>query len=167
YGQNRSIHPNQDRIPLGGSAANTGDSQSATAAAQFLNQGEDDPGAASSDRMAEGHRTAVYVHLFIIPAENFSVSQGDGGEGFVHFEPIDLIQSEVLFFQQLLDGIGGSDQEIPGFHRHRRMTQNAGHRPSPQLFGLVRRRENQGTSSIGNSRCIAGRDRPILQKDRF
>src|SRR5690606_21066072 len=119
-----------------------------------------------SDRVTQGHRTAVHVYFLLVPTEDFPVGQGDGGEGFVHFEQIDVIDGQIVFFQELFHRIGRSDREIAGLHPHGGVSENARHRPYAQLFRFLGGGEHQGRRPVVHPRSVAGGNRSVLQENR-
>ncbi len=70
-----SIHPDQNRVTLGGATANARNSQSTPAPLQFVNQGEEDPGTTSSQGMTQCDRTSVHIHLLFVPTEDLTIRQ--------------------------------------------------------------------------------------------
>src|SRR5258708_20187290 len=61
------------------------------AAAQLVQQGDDEARSGGSQRMAEGDRAAVDVQLLHVDAELLRYVQHLAGEAFVHLNHIDLL----------------------------------------------------------------------------
>src|SRR5436853_7249526 len=78
-----SVDLDDDRVALATARADRGDTESAAAAAQLVDEGADDAGAGSADRVPEGDRAAVDVDLLLVDAEHPHRVEGDRGERLV------------------------------------------------------------------------------------
>ena len=71
---------------------------------QFADQRGGKPRAAGTQRVADGDRAAVHVHLRRVDAELLDGEQRDGGEGLVDLEEVDVGEPSGRPWRGLLDG---------------------------------------------------------------
>src|SRR5678815_1506097 len=69
----------------------------------FMNQSDQNPGSGCSNRMAEGNRTAVDVHLLRRKTELFHDGDGLYGKRFIEFEKIHALHCPSSFNKQFLN----------------------------------------------------------------
>src|SRR4051794_10814046 len=72
-----------DRVALAAAAADRGDAEAASPAAELVDERADDAGAGGADRVPEGDRAAVDVDVLLAHAQHPHRVEGDGGEGLV------------------------------------------------------------------------------------
>src|SRR6266849_255854 len=69
---------------------------------QFIQQRNHQPRSGRSQRMAQGNRSAVHVHFFAIESQFFLHRQILRRERLIHFDQVDVIQSEPRTLQRTL-----------------------------------------------------------------
>ena len=70
------------------------------AAPQLVQQRDQQTRAGRTQRMAERDRSAIHVDLLAIEAELFLDRQVLRGEGFVHFDQVDVVELQPGLFQR-------------------------------------------------------------------
>src|SRR5689334_3872159 len=83
-------------------AANAGGSQRAflLPTPEFIQQRNHQPRPSRPQRMAESDRSAIHVGLLTIEAQFFLDREILGCEGLVHFDQVDVIQSEASLLER-------------------------------------------------------------------
>ena len=99
----RSKQFDGDRRRFATADAQRGDTASPAACAQCMQQGGDDARAGCADRMTECAGAAVDVQACVIDADVVHRGHCHRGEGFVHFEQIDVIDTPAGAGEHLLD----------------------------------------------------------------
>src|ERR671917_2736269 len=81
-----AIYLDYDRVALAAARADRGHAEPAAAAPQLVRERHQDARAARPDRVAEGDRAAVHVHLGLVDAQHSHRVERHRGEGLVDLE---------------------------------------------------------------------------------
>src|SRR5215217_5547009 len=81
----------QERVALAPAGADRREPEAAAVSPQLVHHRPEDAGPRSADRMAEGHRPAVHVHLFLAGAEHLRRVQNDRRERLVQLHALDVV----------------------------------------------------------------------------
>src|SRR5699024_1727064 len=92
-------HLNQYSISLTAAAANCRDSQTAATTPQFMDQCQNNPGAACPNRVPQSDCTAIYIDFFRVEICDFRARQSDCGKCFIYFEQVDFVLCFSCFVQ--------------------------------------------------------------------
>src|SRR5438132_13230626 len=82
------------RVALAATRADRGHAQAPAPAPQLVDEGREDPRAARADRMAEGDRAAVHVHLALVDAQHAHRVERDRCERLVDLEQVDVVDGD-------------------------------------------------------------------------
>src|SRR5579884_3421072 len=81
-------------------------------ATEFVDEGGEDAGAAGADGMAKGDGAAVDIDAGPVPVEFFAVGEGLGGEGFVDFDEVEIVDFEAGALEEAMDGTGRCGEDV-------------------------------------------------------
>ena len=101
-----SAGPQNQRISLAARTAECGDGVSGTAPCQLEGRVQGDAGARHPNRVSDGDRAAVDVHLRGVDAQLFRRRQRDRGERLIDLDDVELIDGDALARDGFLDGVG-------------------------------------------------------------
>src|SRR5829696_3929212 len=113
----RARHLEDDCVPAPTTGADGRHADASAAAAQFLDQAEDDPGTAGADRVAERDRAAIDIDATGVNAETLAGDDGNTGESLVDFPDVNVRRFEPSPGKGLLRGHGrgvGEIWDLPG-----------------------------------------------------
>src|SRR5215210_862926 len=105
-------HLEDDRVAAPAAGADRGHTDTAATAAQFLDQAEDDPGAASANGVAESDRATIHIDAIGVDTKPPTRDDWNTGECLVDFPDIDIRRLEPGPAKCLLRGHGGRVGEI-------------------------------------------------------
>ncbi len=131
--------------------AQRGDAALAAFLAQGVDQGEDDPRAGGTDRMALGAGAAIDIDLGMIEAVFAHGEHGDHGEGFVDLEQVDVVLAPAGPGEQVghrADRRQGESRSGPGSGWHGRRSRASGFRPRRWASSAVIRTSAEAPSEI-------------------
>src|SRR5262249_34718783 len=114
-----ALHHHRRR--LAAAEADAGAAVAPAALGERVQEGDDDARAGGADRVAERHRAAAHVELLGGDLHIAGHRQGDGGEGLVHLEEIDLVDAQAGALERLADGADGRGGEPLGVLRESRL----------------------------------------------
>src|SRR4029450_8298469 len=107
-----SIDLHDDRVALAAARADRGAAEPASAAAQLMHQRAATVGAGGSDRMAEGDRPTVHVHLVVVDLERPDRVDRDRCESLVDLPEVDVARLLADLLERLHGGPGGRLGEV-------------------------------------------------------
>ncbi len=127
-------------------AADAEGGKAAFGAAEFhgVEQGYEDARAAGADGVAEGDGAAVDVDFFLDEAEFFADGQELGGEGFVGFDEVDVVEGEAGFGQRLAGGGDGTHAHDGGVYAAGAVADDFGEGFEAEGFGFVGAHDDEG-----------------------
>src|SRR5829696_352309 len=108
----RARHLEDDCVPAPTTGADGRHADASAAAAQFLDQAEDDPGTAGADRVAERDRAAIHIDSTGVNAETLAGDDGNTGESLIDLPDVDVRCLQPSPGKCLLRGHGGGIGEI-------------------------------------------------------
>src|SRR4029079_11496991 len=103
----------EGRLALAHADAHRRDAVATAAAAQLVEEGDDQPGAAHPQRMAERDRAAVDVDLFRVEPELTDHGEALRGERLVQLDEIEVVDGDAGPLEQLPHGRDRPDAHHP------------------------------------------------------
>src|SRR4029079_13305213 len=97
--------------PHAAADAQGGQAPAKVAALQLVDQGAEDHRAGGAERVAHGDGAAVDVGLLVGDPHVLHVAHGDGGEGLVDLEEVDVVDGEPGLREGLAGGWGGAGEQ--------------------------------------------------------
>src|SRR5581483_5601591 len=166
-GRPASSSQKQRRLTLADADAQGGEAEPAVAAAQLVEERDDEAGAAHAEGMAERDRTAVDVHLFLVEPELADDGEGLRGEGLVELDQVDLLERHTRPREQLLDRRDRPDAHDAWIDAGRGRADERAERLDAELVRPLLARDHEGGGAVVEARGVAGRDGAAGPKRRL
>src|SRR5262249_19715232 len=151
---------------LAAADAGGGEAIAEIVAAKLVEQGDHKARAGGSERVAKSDRAAVDVGFIAIEAESFLDGEILGGEGFVDFDTIDLIDREASSFQRLLRCGHGADAHDAGIDAGGGPGNDAADGLEAAIFGEFFARDDDCGGTIDDAAGVSGSDDAVLLERR-
>src|SRR5580765_3937942 len=121
-----------------------------------VQQRDEDPGAARTDRVAEGDRTAVDVHAVLRDAELAEDAEGLCGERLVQLPEVDLLAPEAGALERLLRGRPRSHSHDRRIDARGRVGADLRERREAEILRLLLRHDDDRRRAVVDARRVAG-----------
>ena len=121
----------------------------------------------AANGVAESDRAAIDVQSVAVKMQIAVAGQHLGGEGFVQFNQIKILEPPSTFREQLLHGGNGTDSHHPRVNSSCRIVRNARQGLDRRSRGPLLRNQDQRGGCIGDTRGVSRRDRPALGEYRW
>src|SRR5215212_4688488 len=157
----RARYLEDDCVPATAAGADRGHAEAATAAAQLLDQAEDDAGAAGADGVAERDCATIHIDATGVDTEPLAGDDGNTGECLVDFPDFDVGRLESSPGKCLLGGYGRRVGEIGDFPGGLAVGQDASAGRQPLRRCPICACDYEGGRAIVDSWGVAGGDRAI------
>ena len=128
----------------------------------LMQQGDQDARARGADRVADGDRAAVDVHLGGVPAEVLVDRQRLGGEGFVGLDQVEVVGLPAGALQHLAGGGDRAGAHHRGIDAGGGEAGDAGQRGQAALGGFGGGHQDQRRGAVIDAGGVAGGDRAVL-----
>ena len=132
------------------------------AALHFVEQGDEDAGAAGADGMADGDGAAVDVDAVEGEAEFFGDAEGLDAEGFVEFEEVDVVDGPAGAGEDFLNAGDGSEHDPAGSDAAGGLRADGGERREVEFAGAFGGHEDDGGGCVVDAGRVAGGDGAIF-----
>src|SRR5205085_10486625 len=133
-----------------------------TAAAELVEERDDEARAAHPERMTERDRAAVDVHLLRVEAELADHGEALRSERLVQLDEIDLIERDAGALQQLAHGRDRADAHQAWVDAGDGATDEGTERFDAELTRLLLRRDHERRRAVVDPGGVAGRNRAAL-----
>jgi hypothetical protein len=111
-----------------------------------------------ADGVAQRHGAAVHVHAVPVPAQAGAVRQRLHGERLVGLDQVVVADLASLLLHQLLHGLDGREEELPGLHGARGVGGDPGEDREPVRPRVLLAHDDHGGGAVVHGRRVAGGD---------
>ncbi|MNS65827.1 hypothetical protein D3C72_990090 [compost metagenome] len=111
--------------------------------------------------MAHGDRAALGVHALGVGLEHLEAGQGDGGEGLVDLDHVQVGHGHVGLLERLLDGERGHGVQVGRLLADHRVADDRRQRLEAEFLGLLLAHEHQGGRAVVDAGGVAGGDQAV------
>jgi len=141
--------------------AERGEPVTALAALQFVEEGGNDPGPGGPDRVAEGDRSPVDVHLRPVEAELTAIGKRLRGERLVDLDEVERLDREVDPLEQPADTDHRGEEQPLRLDLGLGIADDPGERPQAEPLDRPFAHDHRGGRPVRDAGRIAGSDRPL------
>ena len=132
------------------------------AALHFVEQGNEDAGAAGADGMADSDGAAVDVDAVEGEAEFFGYAEGLHAEGFIELEEVDVVDGPAGAGKDFLNAGDGSEHNPARGYAAGGLGADGRERREVEFAGALGGHEDDGGGRVVDAGSVAGGDRAIF-----
>mmetsp|Transcript_1505 Transcript_1505/g.4691 ORF Transcript_1505/g.4691 Transcript_1505/m.4691 type:complete len:254 (-) Transcript_1505:821-1582(-) len=153
---------NSDRHTLAAANAERGHALLGAGLAHLVQQGHEDAGARSADRVAEARGAAAGVHLGRVEPKLAADAKALGRERLVGFEDVDLVDGPARLLQGELGGRDRAHAHDLRVHASAGVRDDAAERGAAELRSHRLRGDHHGSGAVVDARRVAGGHGAVL-----
>lgn len=137
----------------------------ALGALELMGQVGHNTGARGTERVSESNGTTVQVGLGAVQSENLLNSQVLGSKGLVDLDKVHILEGQTGLLEGTLDGRNWADTHDGGLDGGNVPGDNLGERLQSMLFDGLLGGDDDGTSTVRDTRGVSGGDSSLLLED--